>query len=390
MRLSSADDVSLMIGHRIIRPATGMLIAGAAIGCSHHSMVPCVLAANGPTAAHGGTASLDMDFAGAERMIDALERDSLSDAAVDSLLAVHGVAMTVDNVTRYVPRLGRADFREAIQSFVRTGRIAANTVPFGLSETRRARADVRSLIASLRQHEAQTLPYILAQLEPYAPPTGPLHLRVYFVAGGVSDGFVSDTTDAPALYANLTRAEGDCGGVLSNISHETYHVMQKAAFRHAPGLAAIADSIENVAAPERLLATVLMEGTASHVTDPARFQGDGAAMIRQRTRYQREAEPAHMRATFALFDTLYQKIARNGIAWQELYDRGFANDAPFYALGRAMAQAIERYCGVTCIPRLFEQKPIEFFRAYIRQYRAHQEIIGRFDTATENMLVPDR
>jgi hypothetical protein len=227
---------------------------------------------------------------------------------------------------------------------------------------------------------------MLAELAPYKPDIGPLHLTAYFVAGGVSDGFAPDMREEPAFYANLTRAQGDCEGVLLNMSHEAYHLMQNSAFRRAPGLALLADSLDSLPTRERLLATVLTEGTASLATDPRRSAGDGPEVTRERKRYVRDDDPARVRENFALFDTLFQQVTRNEIAWPALYDRGFANEARFYAVGRQMAQAIERYCGVGCIGPLFEQKPVEFFRGYIRLYRTHPDIIGRFDPATERLL----
>lgn len=330
--------------------------------------------------------TLRFDYAGAEAMVAALERDAISDAAVDSLLSVHGVRMTVDNVTRFIPELGRGDFRTAVKAFVRTGRVARAHAPFSLRETRAAREEIRALVAELRRIEGAVLERALAVLAPYAPAAGPLQLRAYLVAGGVSTGFVFDTSEEPAFYINLQDAEGDCEGVLWNIVHESYHVMQKAALRRVPGLAVFADSVESLPVAERTLATVLMEGTADLVADPRRLPGDGPAMAAERAEARRDAEPARVRESFALFDRLFQQAVRNELTWRTINDRGFANAAPFYSLGREMAQAIERDCGTACIGRLFERPPVEFFRQYIRLYRARPEIIGRFAPETERLL----
>jgi hypothetical protein len=377
-------------GPRTRLVATTLLVALAASGCRRMEVVPCAappaVAAPG---SRGDAVTLRIDYAGAEAMLGALERDTLSDAAVDSLLNVHGVRMTVDNVTRFIPELGRDDFRTAVQTFVRTGRVADEHANFDLGKVRSERGRIRALVGYLRENEGAVLQRTLATLAPYSPETGPLHLTAYLVAGGVSTGFVPDAAGESAFYANLARADGDCEGVLGNIAHETYHLVQKAALRRVPGLAAVADSVESLPAPERLLATVLTEGTADLVTDPRRAPGDGPAIARERAERRRDDEPARVRANFALFDTLYQQVGRDEITWRALYDRGFADEAPFYAVGRQMAQAIERHCGAACIGRLFERQPVEFFREYVRLYRARPQILGRFAPATERLLGAD-
>src|SRR5215213_4904270 len=133
---------------------SALLAAFAASGCHRRVVVPC--AAPRPAAApapRSDEVTLRFDYAGAEAMIAALERDALSDAAVDSLLSVHGVRATVDNVTRYFPEVDRADFRTAIQKVVRTGRIADEHGYFNLRKARSERGRIRALLTYLRANE---------------------------------------------------------------------------------------------------------------------------------------------------------------------------------------------------------------------------------------------
>ena len=70
--------------------------------------------------------------------------------------------------------------------------------------------------------------------------------------------------------------------------------------------------------------------------------------------------------------------------------RGFSRSAEdeerFYFVGYEMAKAIERHCGTACIPRLFEQPSVAFFRQYISLYREHPEIRWRFSQETETFI----
>ncbi|HEX2209367.1 MAG TPA: DUF5700 domain-containing putative Zn-dependent protease [Longimicrobium sp.] len=330
--------------------------------------------------------TMRFDYAGAEAIMDALEKDSLSDADVDALLTIHGVRAMVDNVTRFVPA-GVPEFRRDIQAFVRTKRGDENSY-FQLGDAWRQREQVRALLAATRRDSAAIVRQMLSRLEPYRPDTGPLDIGVHFVAGGVSDGFAFED-DPPAFYANLVRAQGDLHGLLLNALHETYHVMQMAAQRRSGTFVAwITDA--SVPPVERLLAGTLVEGTANLVADPTGSTGPGPDMDRARARYARNTAPARVAENFALFDRVLREVGEGRMSWDSASWLGLSrnNDDRFYFVGYEMARAIERYCGPACIGRLFDEPPVEFFRKYIALYREHPEIGGRFSAGTERALTP--
>src|SRR5215213_3770013 len=83
------------------RAALMLFVAVAAIRCGpreSEGSPPAAAAAAATISAD--TITLAFDYAGAEAVIGALERDSLTTADVDSLLRVRGVRAMVDNVTR--------------------------------------------------------------------------------------------------------------------------------------------------------------------------------------------------------------------------------------------------------------------------------------------------
>lgn len=212
---------------------------------------------------------MSLDYSGAEKLIDAIERNSLSDVDANNLLRVHALAGMVDNVTRFIPSAGRAEFRKSVQTFAETKQPAGNSNDgyFQLNDVWNARGQVREIIAALKSNEREIIRRTLAELKPYRPNTGWLHINVYFIAGGVSDGFAPGAETA--FYINLARSNGDLAGVLSNMAHETYHVMQGAAQRRA-GLSAIKEHPEKLPLAERLLAAILREGTANFAADATR------------------------------------------------------------------------------------------------------------------------
>ena len=355
-----------------------LLVAAAAVACRSrdarepaHSVVAdtFTLPAN-----YTDTVTLAFDYAGAEAILDALEKDSLTTADVDSLLRIHGVRAMVDNVTRFIPEIGEAEFRRTIHAVTQSRWRSEFDRYFRLRRAFRNRAETRALIARIRASEPAIQRWLQATLAPYQPDTGPLTITAHFVVGGVSTGFVPDNTTGASFYANLVDADGDYDSVLGNIAHEAYHLIQKAALRRA-GLAAIADSVESLPGPERLLATTLAEGTAQHLNG---VHG----------RDLRNTEPARVRENFAVFDTVLAGLRDGSLPWHRAYERGFTSRERerFYYVGYEMTKAIERHCGHACIARLFEQHPIEFFRQYVRLYREHPEIVARFAPATEAFL----
>jgi hypothetical protein len=319
--------------------------------------------------------TMHLDYAGAETIIRALERDSLSDADVDELLRIHGVrAAMIDNVTRFIPDIqGAPEFRTEIQTFVRTKQGGDYAGIFQLPDVWRERSRIRELITAVRGDESRIVREALALLEPYRPTRGPLPIRVYFIAGGVSTGFAFEH-DVEAFYINLARAQGDYYGIIWNMVHEAYHVMQMVAQQQSGTFTAwITD--ETVPPVQRLLAGTLVEGTATLVADPRRLNAPEGTLQTVLDRYRRSAEPARIAENFAMFDTVLQGLREGRTEWADAVGKGFSlsseHEERFYFVGYEMAKAIEDYCGTNCIGRLFEEPPVEFFAS-----------ISRFTTST--------
>ena len=330
--------------------------------------------------------TLRLDYAGAEALISALERDSLSDTDVDSLLRVPGLRAMVSNVTRFIPNIGVPEFRKEVRAFVQTKKGGEYNNYFQLTDVWRERSQVRTLIRAIRADERKIVGETLSQFERYRPNTGPLAITVYFVSGGVSTGFAFEN-DPGSFYANLARAGGDLNGVVLNMAHEAYHVIQFAAQKRA-GITPLWVSNEKMPPIERLFTGTLQEGTANYAADPTRWAATGPDVEAARRRYRRNTEPARVTENFALFDAVLKELREGRITWDIAYKKGFTseNDDSFYFVGYEMAKALEQYCGSKCISRLFEEPPVEFFRRYIALYRKHPEIRGRYSQETETFM----
>jgi hypothetical protein len=339
-----------------------------------------------------GNLKMRFDYSGAEAMLAMLQRPAVTKTAIDSLLAIKTVRSTlIENPARFIPNVKEDVLRADIEHFVRTKEPISFEAdnPFQLGDTWKNRKSIREMISRLRATENSVVPATLQPLHRYSPDTMPLTVDIYFVAGGVSDGFVFDTLNTN-VYINLARANGDYHGILSNIAHETYHVIQKEAQRRVAGLRVVADSTDTLPVGERLLARTLTEGTAFFVTDPTRTDERGRNMDKARSRFRKNQKSKQVARNFALFDSILREMLEGRAPWSKAEMEGFSNEAPFYFVGYEMAKAIDRYCGAECIKRAFVQQPVEFFRQYVALYRMHPDIIGRFSPETEAFIEKSR
>jgi hypothetical protein len=115
--------------------------------------------------------TMRLEYAGAEALNDALEYTAISDTVVDKLLGVPGIMGMVDNVTNFYPTVGRTEFREDINAFVRTRDepVHDGMRLFSFADVWQTRAEVRQLISALRSKETAIVSHSLRELKPYRP-----------------------------------------------------------------------------------------------------------------------------------------------------------------------------------------------------------------------------
>lgn len=147
-----------------------------------------------------------------------------------------------------------------------------------LGDMGKAPDGTRARLTYIRDNEQAVLERTSGAMAPYMPKTGPMQLKAYLMNGGTSTGFARTTAEGDAFF-NLADAARHCEGAMSFITHELFHLVQKAALRRVPALAATAD-LESLPVPERTLASVVNEGTADLVSDPERFGGGAAPSSR--------------------------------------------------------------------------------------------------------------
>lgn len=353
-----------------------------------------IVGSNGPAGAAGlpqaapaqpGRIRVEFDYSAAERMVEAIESASLSEAQAGVLLENRGIAAMVKKTGVFSPHSTPAGFVADMQAFVTTHRYPDGD--FALDWIYKYREQIRTLVGTLRAGDDALRGRITARLTRFAPRTDPITIRVYFVAGGMSDGFVLDDDPEPALFVALEKASGDRDGVEQNITHELYHVLQKASASGTPGAVAFATGLDRQPPLRRLLATTLWEGTANLAADARETPGDGPYATMWRSRYLRNLTPDRIRENFRLLDSLVAGLDQQSIDWDQAYWRGFSGneDSRLYFVGMEMARALADEKGAAYFEELFVRPPTRFFLDYFEACDAEPSL-PRFSAQTRAVI----
>jgi hypothetical protein len=331
------------------------------------------------------TLSIRIDYAAAEALLAAVQRHAITDAEIDRLLSIRGIHAMVANTTKYIPDDTAEVFRIALKEFIATGKVTHGH--FGLSSVAEHEATARAAIAALESDPAIAAE-VTAPIKPYQPASGPITATIYCVAGGASDGFVLDGDPEPAFFMAIDRSQGDVDGVKLNMTHELYHVVQRAARARAANPAMRGFNQSSGTPPVRLLTTVLEEGTAVYVTEPMLAHGSGPYTSEWRSGYAKNRAAAVVTANFALFDTLLASLVAGSMKWQEAYEKGFSNKCPpLYFVGYEMAKAIDRAYGPARIGAYFQEHPAAFFKDYLALSRKRPGAVpATFSAETERTI----
>lgn len=328
------------------------------------------------------------DYRGAEDLLKVFEKKTVSDSEIDELLKVRGVRAMVTNTIKYFPTNTLEGFYEAVREAAATGKQSKGD--YQLDFVVHYKTQIRDLLTKLKAQEPEIVADIVRDITKYQPNSGRLPITIYFVAGGVSDGFVLDNDAEPAFFVALDKASGDFIGVKLNATHEAYHVAQKAATLKVKSLRPFINAPTTVPSLQRLLYTTLIEGTANYAADATKVSGRGSYIEMWRGRFERNLKPDRLASNFALFDDVMGQLQDGKIDWDKAYATGFfggENDARFYFVGYEVARVLEKYEGRQVIGQAFRRPPADFFQRYIRLYRRHPEIRNRFLARTERLIM---
>ena len=219
--------------------------------------------------------------------------------------------------------------------------------------------DLRVLYETVRRREPEMAAQAGAAIRPYIPPGVPLPpLFVRFHLGGTWDG---RTTDAVYINLGLYNKRGieNLPALDALLVHELFHRAHGAIF---PG---VEDWSSRQSALYSVLLRMQQEGIARHIEYgwlqarevPAAL--DAAHLEMYSDGLRRATEHARLLADIlAALDRSDRERAR------VLAQQGFRSGGPLYALGQAMARAIEAASGPTGLAATVTGGPLAFLRAY--------------------------
>ncbi|HLZ96801.1 MAG TPA: DUF5700 domain-containing putative Zn-dependent protease, partial [Steroidobacteraceae bacterium] len=329
------------------------------------------------------------DYSAAEVLLHALESGSSAEAQMPAVLQNQGVAATIKKMQVLFPPgnvqgydASETGFKQAFRDAVTNH--AGSPGVFKLTQVLAQRVQIDELLQQLHHREAGIKRRMSVVLGRYAPVGTPPRVTVNFVVGGSSDGFVIDDDPVFELFVAINKAEGDEVGLEYNIDHELYHVLQKASGLRSSDYIRFVHSFKDQPPLEKLIATILWEGSATFAVDARDFSGSGPYISMWRGRYAANETVQRRRANFALFDELATELAAGEINWQEAYTRGFSNEQ-LYHVGREMTRALVAAHSARYLDELFTRPPAEFFRDYIALCARDGDLIP-FSTKTRGAI----
>lgn len=337
---------------------------------------------------------LQFDYSAAEQLVAALRKDSITEAEAKELLKVRGIAATIKKMNVYFFPGNEYGWDASPDAFVRDVMRAVNQGttsrgPFRLDSVRVRSPEILDMIEQLRSNENAYKTQLAQRLERYAPAGAPPDVKVYFVAGGSSDGFVLDDEHEPAFFVRLDKSGGEIEGILEDVAHELYHVLQKASGWRCPSYVAFVTDLKRQRPLQRLLATTLWEGTAALAVDSGELKGSTPYVKLLRDRYVRNRDPQQIQKNFQVYDATVQDLAKGEISWDAVEGRGFTSDSDerFYHVGLDMAQALYVAKGRSYFDEIFTRPPTTFFRDYITLSRESKGRLPRFSERTESLIL---
>lgn len=191
-------------------------------------------------------------------------------------------------------------------------------------------------------------------LGPYMPTKLNIKSKATIMIGTPSCGGWSAGDD---FYVDLPCLKGDVQGLIYLSSHEIYHAVQNHFFYQAPDNSPV----------EHLLSEIIKEGSATAIVNFNDIKDGGA--YTQKSQQQVATNNRRMQSNFDLFEVslAYLIATPNSQQAQRIYNIGLSGsfDAPFYAMGATMFNAIEQALNRETLLCLVALPPQHFFKAYI-------------------------
>jgi hypothetical protein len=321
------------------------------------------------------TVVVQIDLTAAEAILEAATSDPAHAAeSADTALELAPVTAMIAKEHKYNVNATAATFRADVIS-------AAAGLPtrvFPLKAVRDDPKPAREMLASLRSNRAVIAKRLGDGLQSFAPDGTAISATLIILLGSNQYGWVPDQK-ATVFYADVGRHLGDVDGLMALAAHELFHVVQGVSQPEwSPLFAELPKTAPQVVRIRHQLraafANLVIEGMATYVGDPDAWGATHEGFDHDKREYAREL--ARSSETFALFDTIIYRLARDSHAPQDLLlTIGFGGswDQTGYYVGYQMAKVIDRFLGRDRLRALVARTPEEFLSDYITVAQAHPD-----------------
>ena len=302
--------------------------------------------------------NMRIDLSGAEAVLRLFDSDQPQKHEVEALLHLPAVRATIVQTGQFDPTATDDVFVETLWHAINGDQLTSDPFQFGVVRDRLP--EIRKTISGLMDSGAAITARISDRLTMYTPPDLAIETTMFAVLGGTSDGWAPDDE---GFYVALRYFRGDTAGLTSLVTHETYHIAQRAFFSQDES-----DSHTDVA--NMLVASLLSEGTATLVGDPTLFDGDERYLQFLKRKHRRNMQ--RIEQNFALFEALYFRAMHDpDVTPEKVYSIGFTGgwDSPLYFVGFQIAQGLEKHLGrETLVELLATSTPTDVLARYVRLY----------------------
>lgn len=324
---------------------------------------------------------ITFDSESARATLNAFKEKKISDDELARIVKLPGNQGLIKQSSRFDKQATEENFKTSLKQIVETGTVETDTFSFPRVKERLAATQV--LLDQIEKNNQTLANEIIDRIRQYTPPGTPIDVKIYFIAGGTSDGFAPDRK---TFYVALHYFEDDYEGLKLLMAHELYHNAQSSAIS---GRKFLKDGAAvNITNSFSLLQSTLQEGTASVVGDPLEITNGKKYISWFQGKFKNNLR--RIDTNFALFDTLLYRLYNDAEAdTGKLYNIGFSGtfDSALYFVGYRMARVIEKHKGKQAIASAISENPLQFFNQYIELYKKQgdSEAIP-FSKSTEEIL----
>ncbi|WP_444959072.1 DUF5700 domain-containing putative Zn-dependent protease [Microbulbifer sp. ZKSA002] len=320
------------------------------------------------------TDKITIDFESADRLVDILSGDKVSDNQLDKLMSLQGIQATIHQTSRFDNKASAESFRSSLIDVVEGNPVKND--PFRFQQLNERLSEVEDILKIIKRNPQQYLNSVKRGIGDYSPKDISFDTNIFMVVGGTSDGWAQDDN----FYIALQYFKGDYEGLLTLSTHELYHVAQSNFY----GKGKNPDS--NC---EKILNQTRLEGIASIVGSPLNVTDGKEYTEWFKKKFKRNLQ--RIDSNFVLFETmLFRACIDSSLDFDKIYHLGFSAvwDSPLYFVGFYIGNRVEELKGRDYLISLLQESPSAMFKAYIKLYKDEEnKDLIKFDKPIEDIIL---